>query len=78
MFVIISKKKLEEYKNRIKDLEERMVKQYEMICKYEEDVKELKEKLNELENRLRINRQSYVVDKCKLNNRIKELEKKIR
>lgn len=77
MFVIVRKSTLENYRKRIEELEKRTVEQYEMICSYEEKIKQLEETLNEMERKIRSNRVNYVTETVKLNNRVKELEKRL-
>lgn len=78
MFVLIRKKTLDEYKIRIKELEDKVVEQFERISEYDVKLKELNNKFSELEKEMKNNRHNYVVETCKLKNRIKELEGRLK
>lgn len=78
MFVIIRKKTLDEYKIRIKELEDKVVEQFERISEYDVKLTKLNNKFSELEKEMKNNRHNYVVETCKLKNRIKELEGRLK
>lgn len=78
MFILIRKKTLEEYKIRIKELEDKVVEQYERISEYDVKLMELSKRFSELEKEMKNNRHNYVVETCKLKNRIKELEGRLK